>query len=248
MLTLRMLALAAALLLGTPLVIAALPNDAEPDVDGGELVNRNLAAGAQVVDVVLADMPGRVEGRTGAFGNETLVEGHSVFVTLDIEIRLNQTNGTVNVTGFVECSHYADVEVQYFDTVVGDVPFPTRIDRAGADCRVGERVFATPDPFYEPEVQNSGLYPTGRLVPFTTPTGEVGYLEEFAFDLVRENEWGDVSEETYYAFAAPVYAPWLHRDGRLKSFVMPIPTDRLGEGMNDFTIVLEDDPGLFFAQ
>lgn len=243
MITLRMIAIAAALLLGVPLLVAALPNDLEPDLDGGTLVNENLNATARVVDVVLLDLPRPVDGREGEFKEEQLVEGHTVFVTLDIEVRLNMTNGTVNVTGFVECENYLDVETGQ------PIPFPRRIDRAGVECRQGERVIATPDPFFDPNnVQNSGLVATGRLIPFRAPMGEFGFAEEYVFTTVRVNDWGDETTGTYYAYATPVLEPWLHVDGRPKSFVAPLPGDRLAQmGVGDFTLLMEDDPRLFFA-
>lgn len=248
MITLRMIAIAAALLLGTPLVFAALPNDDELDVDGGELVNRNLEAAAWVVDVTLADYPKRVDGKADAFKEEQLVEGHTVFITLDIEVRFNETNGSVNVTGFVECSHEVSWTGPGVGTPVGTVFMPGHIDRAGAECRAGERVFATPDPFFEPDVQSSAMMPTGVMFPITTPAGDEGYVEEFAFTLVRMDQWGDVSERTLYAYAAPIFAPWLHEDGRPKSFVVSLPRERLVEmDVQDFTIILEDDPALRLA-
>lgn len=248
MITLRMIAIATALLLGTPLVFAALPNDDELDVDGGELVNKNLEAAAWVVDVTLADVPRQVDGRTDAFREEQLVEGHTVFVTLDIEVRFNETNGSVNVTGFVECRHEVSWTGPGARTPVGTVFLPGHVDRAGAECRAGERVFATPDPFFDPEVQSSSMAPTGLLLPITTPSGEEGFVEEYVFTQTRTDQWGDVAERTLYAYAAPIFAPWMHSDGRPKSFLVSIPTERVLEmGVNDFTIILQDDPALRLA-
>lgn len=248
MITLRMLALAAALLLGTPLVIAALPNDGELDVDGGELVNKNLEAAAWIVDVALLDAPPAVDGRNDTFREEQLVEGHTVFVVVDIEIQLNLTNSSVNVTGFVECSHEVSWQGPMVGTPVGNVPFPGRIDRAGAECRAGERVFATPDPFFDPDTSSMAMTPTGVVLPITTPSGEPGFVEEYSFTLVQHDSWGDTTERTLYAYAAPIYAPWMHTDGRPKSFVVSLPYARLEEmGEYDFTFILEDDPRLKLA-
>jgi hypothetical protein len=248
MITLRMIAIAAALLLGTPLVIAALPNDGEPDVDGGELVNKNLEAAAWIVDVTLADVPPQLEGNDTMFRPEQLVEGHTVFLAVDIEVHLNQTNGSINVTGFVECSHAVDADGPMVN-LLGLVTFPVinHIDRAGAQCRVGERVFATPDPFAE-TAATSAMVPTGIVIPFTTPSGEQGFAEEYSYTAVDVNDWGDAREETLYAYATPVFEPWIHTDGRPKSFLFPFPQERMEEmGVTHFEIMTQDDPRLKLA-
>lgn len=244
MVNLRMFALASALLFGIPLAVAAWPDPNDPTVPGGQVFEAYGEAAAYVEDIVLADAPTPPTGRTGDFREETVVEGHTTFVTLDIQVWRNRTEGTINVTGRVECSH--EVRERHWNVpipFVGDAPVPYAIDRAGAECKYGEEVYATPDPFFNPgTAQVTPLQPTGRIFTFRTPAGEDAYAKEHVFKLITDDGWTEPLERTYYAYSTPVLHSWVHADGRPKNFLVPLPEDRLREmGVEHFQVVFESE-------
>lgn len=234
MVTLRMFALAAALLLGTPLALAVLP------VGGGDVLDAYAEVVATVEDVTLVEPLVPVTGRAGDVRGETLVEGHTTFVTLDVYVWRNATQGHVNITGFVECHHQADVNVSYW---FGVVPVPNRVDKVEAGCRVGEHVFVMPDPFMPPNAYLSAPPSrTGEVFVYETPMGETTYAEEYVYTIVTPDAWGEPVVERRYAFSTPVHEPWIHTDGRPKSFLLPLPEARLLEmGLDHYQVVLEDE-------
>lgn len=244
MVNLRMFALASALLLGIPLAVAAWPDPSDPTVPGGQVVEAYGEVAAYVEDIVIANAPAPETGRTGEFRDEQVVEGHTTFVTLDIRVWHNRTEGTLNITGRVECTH--EVRERHWELpipFVGNAPVPYKIDRAGAECKYGEEVYATPDPFFDPGTAHATpLQPTGRFFSFRTPAGEEAYAREHSFTLITDDGWTRPQEKTYYAYSTPVLKPWIHTDGRPKNFIVPLPEDRLAEmGVDHFQVVFEND-------
>lgn len=246
MVNLRMLAIASAILLGTPLILAATHGIGHVVVPGGEVVDYYGEAAAEVTDIVLADLGTVYKPNDTFFRPEQVVEGHTTWLTIDIRLEANVTNASIDITGMVECNH----NVSARGPVVFGVPIFNRVDRASAECRVGETVFVTPDPFYDSDnTYTSAMTPTGTIYPFTTPSGESGYAEEFQFFTIHEDIYGEPVREDYYAWSVPIYEPWIHTDGRPKAWTCPLPVDKLREmGVSDFTVVFQDDERLSFAQ
>lgn len=235
MITLRMLAIASALLLGTPLLVAAFPDD--PDAWWDEVTEVQGEASAWVEDVRLAALPAPVTGRSAEVVPEQLVEGHTVFAVLNVHVWRNETEGVINVTGYVDCKHSVGIATRN--------GVPSRVDHAGAECRVYERVVVRPNSTTAPWTWFTPLEATGRIQPFTTPSGQPGYAEELSYVASYEDGRGQLVQQTLYAWAVPIYPAWLHVDGRPASFLAPLPEDRLREmGVDRFDVLFEDDPRL----
>lgn len=233
MVNLRMFAIASALLL-IPAAYAVVP------VPGGTVLEYYGEAAAYVEDVVITSFPAPVTGRTGDFREEQLVEGHTTFVTLDIEVEREQKNGTIDIEGYIRCEHKARVNFTYLG---GYVPFPTYVDYAGSECRAGEQVVIVPDPFVSTSSAFvSPLQPTGRILTFTAPNGQSAYMEELTFHTLDSDDWGEPVRRDYYAWTSPILPAWISHDGRPKSFFAPLPEDRLREmGVEHFQVVFERD-------
>lgn len=233
MVNLRMFAIASALLL-VPSAWALVT------VPGGQVLEYYGEAAAYIEDVAIATFPAPVTGRTGEFREEQLVEGHTTFLTLDIAVERERKNASIDIEGYVRCEHRARVNFTY----LGAVPFPTYVDYAGSECRVGEQVVIVPDPFLDWSASYvSPLQPTGRLLEFTAPNGERAYMEELTFHtLDHDDGWAEPLRRDYYAWTTPIFPPWVSDDGRLRSFYAPLPEDRLLEmGVEDFQVVFEKD-------
>lgn len=216
----RMIALAAALLLIVPVGIGTAQ---DPILDlWGE-------ASAIIQDVELIEPPRKKTYNDSDFIEpEQLVEGHTVFVTIDLQPQYENVSAEVDIGGYVSCEHHVAYEAMLY--VV-----PTNIREAQVECAFGERVVVTPDPFSgDPgSLDDTGaLYtPTGQVFPFTVPGGQSGYLEELVF----EHEGRD-----YLAWATPVLRPFETAQGT-KNFYAPLPLAGLqaNGGIRDYRVVFE---------
>lgn len=236
MINLRMIGLASALLLLLPIGVAALPDggDEEPVLDGYQ------EATATVYDVVLARLPHEKGYEPESLHEEErLVEGHTVFVVIDVVSYDRQANGSVDIMGMVDCKANA----KYSGPTFLGIPLPERVDSVEARCRVDEHVIVTPDPFNDPPM--AALQPTGRLLPFTIPGVGQGYAEELQYPVQRQDAHGATETAIHYAWKVPIWGSWLDADGRPKNFYAPLPEDRLLEmGVQDFEVYHENDwPG-----
>lgn len=239
MITLRMLGLASAILILLPIGVSALPDGVTTSEDDGEsVIEGSQEVAAEVYDVVLARMPREKEYDHETFREEEqLVEGHTVFVVIDVGSRFNDSNGSVDIMGMVECK----AEVSYSGPTFLGIPLPERVDRAHVRCRADEHVIVTPDPFQNPPLARP--VPTDRLIPFRGPTGELAYAQEYSYPALRQDPDGTQEEATFYAWSVPIWSePWLDTHGRPKNFYSPIPEDRLVEmGVEDFKVYHQKD-------
>lgn len=243
MITLRMLWIAAAIVVGLPIGFGLADHAiGHFEVPGGEVVNGGLEAAAEVTDIVLLDTFTTYDRVAVHNWPEQLVEGHTVFVTLDIPIVPNVTNWTANIIGDISCATYTDVEGHYF---MGLPIIPSRINQAHAECQAGGLVFVTPDPFYNSSNTYGGSFHlTGFEYPFTAPNGQSGVAKEYAYDVVETDPWTfQQKQSTWYAWSVPVLEPWTHTDGSTKQWYCPIPVKRIDEmGVDHFTGWVGDSP------
>lgn len=239
MINLRMIGLASALLLLLPIGVMAMPDGAEESSseDDGSVLDGYQEVTAAVYDVVLAQMPREKVYDPASFREEEqLVEGHTVFVVIELEYDLADTNGTVDIMGMVDC----DARATYSGPTFLGIPLPERIDRVEASCRVDEHVVVAPDPFANPPL--SSPQPTGRLIPFHVPGVGHAYAEELSYPVARTDASGWTETETFYAWKVPIWQPWIDAHGRPKNFYAPLPEDKLREmGESDFEVYHEKD-------
>lgn len=241
MITLRMLAIASAILVSLPIGFALAHHAADHVlVPGGEVVNYGLEAAAHVRDITLVEPPGNYDRVSPEKVSEQLVEGHTVFVTWDIQRVHNATPWSADVVGSIGCDPHVNVSGEYWGP---DLFWPTRVDEAHVECWANGTVIVTPDPFYDSDdAQESSMQPTGRTIPFTTPTGQTGHATEYVYEAVSTDWLGESTSRTLYAWSVPVLDPWLHSDGGTKSWYCPLPVDRLQEmGITTFTARFESD-------
>lgn len=243
MINLRMIGLAAAILLFIPVGMAAWPDD-DPG-DGRAVTEYAVEAAFEVTDVAIANLPReKVYDRESFHETEQLVEGHTVFVTIDIEYSYVEANGTIDIWGDVHCKYDAHAPGREYRIPVGpyEVPIviPESIDRARAECTVAGQTVVMPDPAQGVPVSSPA--PTGREFPYETPLGERGSAVEYRYTAMR----ADGTTTTLYAWLTPIHKPWLDFDGRPKNFYCPIPEDRLMEmDLEDFKVYHQQDAPLF---
>ena len=177
------------------------------------------------------------------FAHEQLVEGHTTFATIEFRANVTVDAGNYTIDGTVECKDH----IRGRGPVIFGFVIPGTVDEAHVECRVGQRVIITPDPFTgDPGFLGGGgggggggsggsapaYAPTGEVRPIRTPNGQFGYIEELVFEH---------DGKTWYAWATTVMKPW-ERDGTLKNFIAPLPTDKLR--LNDaasYRVILESD-------
>lgn len=228
----RMYALAAALLLGSGWY-ATGQGAGESDVveTGAEVV-------AYVQDLELVDAPDRYEYPAWNLTSEQLVEGHTTFAVIERTPTKIEENGTVDITGFIECWHHVNATDESW---FGLVRIPNRINKAEAGCRVGETIIVTPSLFRPASPQSSSagpMMPTGNFVTLDTPTGEPAQAEEFVFSATHLTEDGTWVAQDYYAWQVPILQEWMDADGDPRNFWMELPTHRLVEmGVTDFELI-----------
>lgn len=247
MITLRMVAIAVAMLVGIPVAIVAA--DHMPDVPGGTVHEAEAEARAMVTDIALIDPPDRYVRAENEFRPEQLVEGHIVFITIDLQRVLVEENFTFDIVGNVSCDFGASGEGEFF---LG-LPWPTDVDEGFVRCQAGDKIFVTPDPFIEGDDVGFGSTVT-PFVPVSTstakaPNGETIDVEEYAFDVITYDAQGAATSKTYSAWSVPVLQPWTHTDGSTKSWFCPIPEDRLREmGVSMFNAYHESElPSEYWA-
>lgn len=188
-----------------------------------------------VENVTFADPPRRAVFPPWELIPEEVVEGHTTFVTIQRTAKAVEQDGHLNITGFVSCTYGVDANHSF---AAGAVPVPRRVNRAWVDCGHGTRVVVSPG---LAATSSAGpMTPTGRLVPVETPSGERGFAEEFVFAVTEEAWDGTLVSHDRYAWATPVFPAWVHHDGTVKNFWMPLPLDRLeAMGIREFDITLE---------
>lgn len=242
MVTLRMLWIAVAIVVGLPTGIGLAHHAiGHVQVPGGEIVNGGLEAAATVTDIVLVDAIQTYDRVAVHNWPEQLVEGHTVFVTLDIPLVPNMTNWTADIIGDIECKTNTRTSGYFFQ----GLPVPRRIDEAHAECRAAGRVFVTPDPFYDSNHTYGGQWRlTGVEIPFTAPDGQPGVMREYSYPVVQTDLVTlEQRESTWYAWEVPILEPWLHADGSEKRWYCPIPVARIDEmGVSHFTGWVGESP------
>lgn len=236
MVTLRMVCIAVALLLGGPIAyaLAVVPIT----VPGGEVVNFALDQAATVTDIDIIEPPRKLDRAVLHNAPEQLVEGHTVFLTITIPVTANVTNFTADIVGNVSCQTNSSIEGEFIGP--GDiVPFPRRINELHEECHAAGRTFVTPDPFVNSsgqEIVSAMLQPNGNVVRYTAPSGQLVDVTEYYYDVITIDWLGAQTSHHLYAWSAPVLDPWTHTDGRTMNWYCPIPDDRLAEmGIHEFS-------------
>ena len=225
---LKKYAAALALLLLIPVGLATMTPD-QLIIEGG------FDEVATISDVVLADLTPHTYDDESLFREERVVEGHIVFITIDIKQQVQVQNGSVDITGFVNCSTHANATGPLFLGVL----VPNRIQEAHEECHVGHRVVVTPDPFTSAGSMSTPQ-PTGVVLPFTAPSGEQGYAEEFAYSFMTFDPQGLPIDVTRFAWAVPILHEWTDAHGRQMNFFDPLPNDRLMQlDTTNFQVVFE---------
>lgn len=232
MVTLRMVCIAVALLVAIPVGIAFADGVTVP---GGELANAALHEAATVTDIDLITPPQKYDRVVNDFRPEQLVEGHIVFITIDIPLIANVSNFTFDIVGNVSCSTHFNGSGNFFG---GIIPVPNRIDEAHEECQAAGRTFVTPDPFIDSDNQtlvSSSLTPTGVSTPFVTPNGQPAEATEYYYDITARDWLGEITTYSLYAWSTPVMDPWVQSDGRQMNWYCPISEERLSEmGIHEF--------------
>lgn len=203
--------------------------------DPEDAVEYSSEVSAWVENVTFADPPAEYEYPPWNLTGEQLVEGHTTFVTIERTPVQKIREGYLNITGYLQCAVVFN-ETHRF--AFGFVPVPTQINEAGVDCGDGARVVISPG---LSATSSAGPYaPTGDWIELETPDGQTAYAEEFVFTANTVLPDGTLDAREYYAWATPVFPPWVHHDGTVKNFWMPLPLDRLeAMGVTDFRVDLE---------
>lgn len=241
MITLRMLWIAVAILVGLPLGFGLADHAiGHITVPGGEVVSLAGHTAATVTDIILADPPQTYKRAAVHNWPEQLVEGHTVYVQLLIPLIPDVENFSVDIIGDISCQHHVNASGPYF---LG-IPIPNRVHEAHVECRFGETVVVTPDPFYDSNrTYQTSMEPTGVEIPFVAPNGIEGVATEYRYWSIEEDWLGVQTAHVRYAWAVPVMDPWVHEDGSLKRWYCPIPLARMEEmGVTHFTGHVVDDP------
>lgn len=225
MLNLRNVALAAALLLALAVGVAL----ADPASDAAEASAEVVARVSNVR--VFEPQYDWDPVPSGLHAAESLVEGHSVFVVLEHRGNRTAVEGTVTVAGEVDCDYRAEAGTSPW--LLG-VPMVTGVREAWAKCRAYDQVVVTPAVYCQ--VQGDWacdapsapvLVPTGERAAFLSPDGQAGEMVEYAFTATPP---GEREPRTFYAYAVPVFDPWVHEDdGATRNLWAPLPLDRLAE-------------------
>lgn len=247
MITLRMVAIAAAILVGTPVLVVVA--DHLPSIPGGDpLQEARGTINATVDNITFFEPPPKYDRVMPSGMPEQLVEGHIVFATIEIPLAVNRSEWNVSIVGSVSCELREDVRGVFSQ---GGIPFPTEVGPGVVRCQVGEQIFVSPDPFMEPGHTNAAV------TPFTfsgtsqaeAPNGEIIDVHEYFFDVTSLGDDGSVRTERMYAWSVPVLEPFLLPDGTVKNWYCPIPEARLSEmGQTDFWAYHESElPKQFWA-
>lgn len=240
---LKIVASAAALALCFVAIASAVPGqDAEQDVVHAYAT---MMANIENVRVHEPEPQYKPHGHTWAVEQERLVEGHTTFVVLETTSSEEHeaVEGSINVTGLVHCEAYADVPTRPWN----GLPWITGVDRAGFECTGDVWVIITPRAYCQVrddwECTTSDpptlptMSPTGRVTPFTSPTGQRAYLEEYSYEAPAE----DGLPMTYYAWAVPLLTPWVNEHGEPQNLLAPVPRDAYETmGVRDFVPLWAD--------
>ncbi len=231
MVNIRMLGLASALAILLPAAAYALPGLWPDPNDPASLVVQGGAdqhAFVSNVTSLYIPNPSVVDGNTTS-SHEQLVEGHTTFVTIDMQSRETpQAQTNVSIQAYAQCALEVSQQVSWWDNLV---PYPSGVDTGALDCLENATLVVVPDPASTSSTSTrSPLSPDGRLLRYATPTGEVGYETEYTFleDGATRYAWG--------VQAARV--PWQDATGATKNLVAILPEDLLAQmGVHSFHVV-----------
>ncbi len=160
-------------------------------------------------------MGGGTHEGDSALGNEQVVEGHTTFITMAM-----RPPRTFNIEGYVTC------EYGVFGIHFG---LPPTFERAVLECRIGNRVYATPDGYSAPPSSQAAT-PTGRYFPVVDPQGRTWLTEEVQYQGTRVGPDGTMESVTAYAWRVEPSRDMLTTvNGNDYNFAMKIPQDRLDE-------------------
>ena len=163
---------------------------------------------------------------------EELVEGHTVFATMNIELIPHKVAKEVNVAGLVECR---------YDIIGVQVP-SLAIERIYAECNVGGSIWLS-DPDSAQPTSRHDLEPTGREYLVDPPDGgEPSLVVEYAYWSPRTDEDGLERYERVYCwetFVRPVATN--PRTDKPFNFVARVDLDRMEEmGTNRVSVSASD--------
>lgn len=237
----RMFALAGALLLLIPVGVLAGPQS--------DVYQAEAEVEAQVSNIHLLEP--QVNGSPINVGvmPEQVVEGHTTFVTIEARVNATKVEGNVTVDGFVNCEYHGEATTS--GKLLGLLPYVTGVKDVNVHCHVGDRVIITPTLYCQvmgnfqcgsSTAHFPLLTPTGNVYPFTSPTGQAAYIEEYQFERTMDDGYGGLMTTTYYAWATPILTPWLDEHGHAQNMMLPMPGDRL-DAMPDvdhFSALYED--------
>jgi len=235
----RMFALAGAMLLLIPVGVLAGPQSDVYEV-AAEIE-------AQVSNLHILDPAVNGTPINAGVMHEQLVEGHTTFVTIDVVVNGTEVRGNVTVDGYVHCEGQTSLDYSWW----GGIPYPTSFGGGLGECRVGGRVVITPTLYctvvgdFQCSANNTNLplmQPTGNVYPFTSPTSESAYVEEYSFQRTTDDGFGGLVTTTYYAWATPILMPWVNEQGEAQNMIVPIPGERL-DAMKDvdhYRVLYED--------
>ena len=241
MLNLRNTALAAALILAF-----AMSANADPYSDVYEASGSVVA---EVSNIKLIEPAYKYNVSKGELVPENLVEGHTVFVTMDIAAEATPVEGHIEVEGYVHCEHEANTTQTSYYLLGVPVPVVSSVNYVRARCDVYEGLVATPTIYCQvtgdwdcdPPAFGAApvMVPTGTILPFVTPDGQQAEAEELTFVATPP---GEDAPRSFYAYRVPILLPWVDaEDGLARNMHIPIPYDRLFEMDTwDFKFLHED--------
>lgn len=235
MFSIRTLWIAAALALFGPIVGFALsqsiPNDGDPQ---DTVVHTQGDVQAYVTNVTALRPPdSRPYDPNSLVKTERLVEGHTVFTTIEITRQGNLSRGTVNLTGDIHCWYDVGSDTWVIPVLgIFNVAIPTRLDHASAECTWDDKVIIHPQvgvPLYD-----AMLVPTGRTWVTESPLGDPAVITEYSFQAPVNETDGTQVLKTFYAWSAPVLPAWVSPDGHEMRWIAQIPDDtRMAAGENE---------------
>lgn len=251
MLNLRNVTLAAALLLA--LAVGAY---ADPYSD---VYEASAEVVAEVSNIKILEPATKRVAWTDPIEHENLVEGHSVFVTMEINATRVPVEGNADVIGHVECDVSKGTKTSMYVVTIPmpagqppktvEVPVVTEVNYVKARCSLYGGLIVTPTIYCQvtgdwdcdpPAMQSAPVMaPTGRVIPYVTPDGQHAEAEELTFIATPP---GEESPRSFYAYRVPILLPWGDaEDFQIRNLQAPIPYDRLFEmDVWDFKFLYED--------
>lgn len=230
MVNIRMLGLAAAIAIFLPAFAVALPTLwPDPNDPSSFLVEGGARQYVSADNVTIFNPPQATRPVAGTeLGSEQLVEGHTVFTTLTIEREGVNNTGTLDITAALSCAFETGADT-WAPVPAGPSVVPYRVHSTTLQCLENATILIVPDPTRFAG-GNMRLQPDGEIIPYVTPTGEVGYEVEYTFeqDGVTRYAWG----------VSPLAHPFVDQDGALKQAYFALPLSKLREmGAHHFRVI-----------